>query len=234
QTGVDPDQLSIERLGIEDGRAVLGDARTGADIVLNKLWFNGELRSLLGPAKGEGGFMAEGERYAYRISAARADGDGAAKVKLGLDPSDHPFTIEADGSLRVENGGPAFEGTLAVSRPAGIAPASGRGVAAVPWRATGRVKATTANALFEQLELQYGPETRAIKLSGVAQMKIGKKARLSGILSAREVDLDQTFDLPESIRMLPVAAVRAMAGRVAGAFTPPFPLQLGIGIDSVT
>lgn len=234
RAGIDPDQLSIERLRIEDGRAVLADARSGADVVLDKLWFNGELRSLLGPAKGEGGFTAEGERYGYRISAARPDAEGVAKVKLALDPFEHPLNIEADGSLRVENGGPAFEGTFALSRPAGIAPTSGRGVAAVPWRASGRIKATSASALFEQMEVSYGPEGRAIKLSGVAEMKLGKNARVSSVLSAREVDLDQAFDLPEPVRTLPVAAVRAMAERVAGASRPPFPLQLGIGIDSVT
>jgi uncharacterized protein involved in outer membrane biogenesis len=233
QAGIDPDQLSIERLRVEDGRASLSDARNGAGVVIDKLWFVGELRSLVGPVKGEGGFSAEGERYSYRVSAGRADQDGAVKLRLGLDPSDHPLTIEADGTLRADNGGPAFDGTLALARLAGTAPASGRGIAAVPWRASGRVRATSASALFEQIEVQYGPEERAIKLTGVADVRLGKNPRVSGILSAREVDLDRAFDLPEPARHLPVAAVRAMAETIAGAFKPPFPLQLGIGMDSV-
>src|SRR5262249_37673788 len=107
QGSIDPDQLAIERLRIDDGRAVLTDARKGEGVVLEKLWFKGELRSLFGPAKGEGGFATEGDRYSYRLAAARADGEGT-KVKLGLDPSAHPLTIDADGTLRLENGGPAF------------------------------------------------------------------------------------------------------------------------------
>lgn len=233
QAGVDPDQFSIDRLRIDEGRAVLTDARSGAGTVLENLRFNGELRSLVGPVKGDGGFSVAGEHYSYRFSAGRADSDGA-KLKVGLDPSAHPLTIEADGTLRFENSAPAFDGTFTLSRPAGIAPASGRGVAAVPWRASGRIKASSANALFEQVEVQYGPEGRAIKLSGVAEMKLGKSARLSGVLSAREVDLDQAFDLPEAVRSLPVAAARAMAETMAGHIKPPFPVQLGVGIDSVT
>jgi large subunit ribosomal protein L24 len=233
QAGTDPDQLSIDRLRIEDGRAALSDARNGARVVADKLWFNGELRSLAGPMKGEGGFNAAGEHFSYRVSAGRADEDGAVKLRLGLDPSEHPLTVEADGTLRLQNG-LGFEGTLALTRPAGIAPASGRGVAAVPWRASGRVKATTASALIEQIDVQYGPEERTIKLTGVADIKLGKSPRVSGVLSAREVDLDRAFDLPEPARHLPVAAVRAMAETIAGAFKPPFPLQLGIGMDSVT
>jgi len=232
--GIDPDQLSIERLNVEDGRAALGDARSGAGIVVDKLWFSGELRSLAGPVKGEGGFSADGERYFYRVAAGRADGDGGAKLRLTLDPSEHPVTVEADGTLHLDNRAPGFEGTLALARPAGVAPASGRGVASVPWRATGRVKATTASALVEQIDIQYGPEERAIKLGGVADVRLGKNPRISGVLSAREVDLDRAFDLPEPTRHLPVAAVRAMADVIAGTFKPPFPLQLGIGMDSVT
>jgi uncharacterized protein involved in outer membrane biogenesis len=233
QAGLDPEQLSVDRLRVNEGRAHITDARTGAGVVLDKLSFSGELRSLTGPVKGEGSFDADGERYSYRLSAARAETEGA-KIKLGLDPSAHPFTLDVEGALHWENGGPAFDGTLAVTRPAGVALASGRGVAAVPWRASGRVKATSATALFEQIDVQYGPEGRAIKLSGVAQMKLGKSARLNAILSAREVDLDQAFDLPEGVRNSPVAAARAMADTVTGAFKAPFPVQLGIGIDSVT
>ncbi|HEV3184601.1 MAG TPA: AsmA family protein, partial [Xanthobacteraceae bacterium] len=136
QAGTDPDQLSIDRLRIEGGRAALSDARNGAALVVDKLWFNGELRSLAGPMKGEGGFNAAGERYSYRVSTGRADEDGAVKLRLGLDPSERQLTVEADGTLRLQNG-LGFEGTLALTRPAGVAPASGRGVAAVPWRASG-------------------------------------------------------------------------------------------------
>jgi uncharacterized protein involved in outer membrane biogenesis len=233
QTGLDSEQFSIDRLRLTDGRAIVTDARSGTGIVVEKLSFNGELRSLVGPAKGEGAFNAQGEHYSYRISAGRADADGI-KVKLGVDPSAHPLTIDADGTVRLENGSPAFDGTLTASRPAGIAPASGRGVAAVPWRASGHLKATSANALFEQLDVQYGPEGRAIKLSGVAQIKLGKSAGLSGVLSAREVDLDQAFDLPEKVRGSPAAAARVIAETIVGAFKAPFPVQLGIGIDSAT
>ena len=92
--------MSVERLAVEDGRAVLGDARSGAGVVLDKLWFNGELRSLAGPVKGEGGFSAEGERYFYRATAGRMGEDGAVRLRLALDPSEHPVTVEADGTLR--------------------------------------------------------------------------------------------------------------------------------------
>ena len=43
---IDPDALSISRLHIEDGKVVFSDAASGAKLELDKVWFNGELRSL--------------------------------------------------------------------------------------------------------------------------------------------------------------------------------------------
>ena len=54
-------------------------------------------------------------------------------------------------------------------RPA-VAGADGRGTVAVPWRASAKVKAAPSHALFEQLEYTYGPEARALKLTGTAEL----------------------------------------------------------------
>ena len=158
---------------IEDARLSLHDGASDATLALEGLWFNGDLRSLVGPARGEGGFTAAGERYGYRLSANRLGEDGSLKVRLGLDPSDHPFAIEADGAIRVESGSPRFDGTLTLSRLAAMAGSNGRGSVAVPWRASAKVKAAPDHALFEQLEYTYGPDDRALKLAGTADFHFG-------------------------------------------------------------
>jgi len=234
QAGIDPDQLSIDRLTIEDGRATLADARSGTGLVLEKFWFTGEMRSLAGPVKGDGGFSTNGESYGYRLTAGRASEDGSIKVRVTLDPPSHGLTLEADGAARFDAATPGFEGTLTIARPAGIAAEKGRGVAVAPWRATGRVKATAASALFEQVEFQYGPEERAIKLGGIADIRFGKSPRLNGVLSAREIDLDRALDLSEAVKRQPIAAIRAVLDSFSGTLQIPLPVQLGIGIDSAT
>src|SRR2546421_12200461 len=64
--------LSIQRLDIVDGRALFRDATSDSYAVLEKFQFQGELRSLAGPLKGEGSFLLGGQQYPYRISAGRA------------------------------------------------------------------------------------------------------------------------------------------------------------------
>jgi uncharacterized protein involved in outer membrane biogenesis len=105
--GFDPDRLSIERLNIEDGHAVLVDARSGSRLSLDKLWFNGDMRSLAGPFKGEGAFVIAGDLYAYRIAAGRTE-DGAVKLRLNIDPLDRPLAIEAEGMVAFAGAVPRF------------------------------------------------------------------------------------------------------------------------------
>ena len=227
---INPDSLSIDRLAIEDGRAVVTDKASGMSRVFNELWFNGDVRSLIGPYKGEGGFVVDGDRYGYRLATGRFGEDGI-RVKLGLDP-DWSTTIETDGMLRFDNGAPRFEGALTLARPASTAVDSTP--ANMPWRVTTRVKGTPANALFDRVEFQYGPDDRAIKLTGTAEIKFGKTPRLDGVVSARSVDLDRFLGLPEATRRLPLAVARSFADVFGGALRPSIPVRIGIGIDTMT
>jgi uncharacterized protein involved in outer membrane biogenesis len=231
--GFDPEQFVIDKVAVENGRVSLTDRASGTTLAVEGLWFRGDLRSLLGPAKGEGGFTAAGERYGYRLAASRVGEDGI-KLRLGLDPADRPLAIEADGALKLEENSPRFDGNLTISRLAAAASASGRGSVAVPWRATAKVKVAPDRALFEQLEYTYGPEDRALKLTGTADFRFGKSPRFEGVLSARQADLDRALALPEGSSRLPLPALKAFIEPLAASYRPSFPVRLGIGVDAVT
>jgi hypothetical protein len=49
---------------------------------------------------------------------------------------------------------------VTLSRVVGTAPPGGQVAINDPWRITGKLKATTASALVEQLDVQYGPDVR--------------------------------------------------------------------------
>jgi uncharacterized protein involved in outer membrane biogenesis len=232
--GFDPDQLSFERVVVENGRAVLSDAASGGRLVLDQLSFKGDIRSLLGPFKGEGAFVSSGQLYGYHVAGSRRADDGGMRLRLSVDPSDRPLAIETDGSLWVERDGPRYEGSFVLARPAGMVLSSGRTVANEPWRATSRIKATSAAVLFEQLDIQYGPEDRAIKLAGTANLKFGSKPRFEGVLSARQVDLDRTLVVPDAPRRSPVALLRTMTDTLSDLGPLPLPVKIGIGIDNLT
>src|SRR5262249_37145320 len=83
----DPDQLSFEQVSIENGRAMLSDAASGTRTALEQFWFKGEVRSLIGPFKGEGAFVSAGQLYGYRVAGGRRGDDGGMRLHLNLDPA---------------------------------------------------------------------------------------------------------------------------------------------------
>lgn len=225
--------VAIERLTIEDGRIVLAEGASNSRLVLDKLWFRGQVRSLTGPFRGEGAFVSSGEIYGYKMNAGRLSDDGI-KVKLNIDIAERPLAIEADGLLGFDQAVPRFDGNLSMSRPAGSVKASGKVTSQEPWKLTGKVKASAHSALLEQVEFQYGPEDRAAKLDGAAEIKFGERPRLQGALSARQIDLDRLIATPDVPRRLPAAATQAFAELFSGMMRPSIPVSLTVSVDAVT
>jgi large subunit ribosomal protein L24 len=227
-----PDALAIERLSIEDGKITLADAANGASVTLDKFWFNGEARSLLGPFNGEGAATVGGELYPYRVTAGRYGDDGALKLRVNVDPVAHPLSVQADGTLALAGGAPRFDGTLSLTRPVGI---SSRQAAQVtePWRVNGKIKVTAQSALMENVEFQYGSEEQGLKLNGVADFQFGKRPRFNGVLSGRQIDLDRALLSGDGQRPAPAAALRQLIEWGGAAFRPKIPIQIGVGIDQI-
>ncbi|MFZ0176077.1 MAG: AsmA family protein, partial [Pseudolabrys sp.] len=232
-----PDELSVDRLSIEDGTVTLTDAASGASVTLDRVRFNGEARSLVGPVKGEGAVTIAGQLYPYRIALGRLSEEGSFKLHLNVDPVDRALSIEADGALALAAGEPRFDGVLSLSRPVGIG-TRGAGQSAQtltqPWRVSGKVKASGQSALMENVEFQYGSDEQGFKLGGVAAFRFGAQPHLDSVLSGRQIDLDRAISGTEAVRQPPAAAIRKLAELGSAAFRTSLPIQIGVGIDQVT
>jgi large subunit ribosomal protein L24 len=98
---------------------------------------------------------------------------------------------------------------------------------------TGRIKADRSAALFDQIEFQYGPDNRAIKLRGTADLALGNTPELAIALSAMQVDLDRVLALPDDVRRRPLdAVVNALAQSATGIRQLPIPVRVGISIEN--
>jgi hypothetical protein len=231
--GFDAGALAVDHLHIEDARLTLVHAASNRRFTFDKLWFDGEVRSLAGSFRGEGAFVSDKDLYGYRISATRQD-SGAIRMRFNLDPSERALTAEGEGLLSLDGHAPKFDGGVTFVRPVGTVLASGRAVVNEPWRLTARVKANAAAALFEQIEFQYGPEDRALKVGGTAELKLGQRARLDGVLSASQLDVDRLIAAPGQARRAPLAAVRTFVESFGGALSAQLPMKVGFSADSVT
>ena len=229
-----PDFVSISRLEIEDGRVTLSDASSGARLLLRKLDFKGDLRSLPGPFRGEGNFVAGDELFGYRISGNRTDDNNGLKLRLGIDPSNHPLTAEIEGALNVQRGVPSFQGTFTLERPVGAALANGVRVVNDPLRLTGKVQATPAAAKLDEVQLQYGPDDRPINLTGKAEVMFGAHPHLNGTVSSRQINLDRALAAPDVTHRPPFVMLKDFAEVLVAAVKPPLPMTADIAVDALT
>jgi uncharacterized protein involved in outer membrane biogenesis len=232
--GFDLDGVSIERLQIQDGRAVLADGASDARVVLDKLDFKGELRSLAGPVKGAGSFVVGEQRYPYRLSTSHIANDGGMKVRLAVDPDDHSLTAEADITIWNDAAKPRFDGSIQFARPVGRAPTGADALIVDSWRVSSRIKGDSTAAVFEQIEFQYGPDDRAIKLKGSANVTFGRQPQLNGALTSSQIDVDRVLALPDAARRRPLGGVRALAEFALAAARLPMPVTLRIGVENIT
>ena len=232
-----PDYLSINRLRIEDGTITLTNAGNDGSITFGRVSFNGEVRSLVGPMKGEGSATVSGKLYPYRVTTNRLSDDGSMRVRVSVDSADYPLSIEAEGAIAVVAREPSFDGTLNLLRPVGIAarnPAEPADALTQPWRIGGKIKATGKSALMENVEFQYGSEEQGFKLTGVADLKFGRNPRFQGVLSGRQIDVDRVVSGSGGAGQSPVVIMRKFAELGTAAFRTTMPMQLGLGIDLVT
>ena len=218
----------MDRISIEDGRVTLADGRSGGTVTLEKLAFRGELRSLAGPAKGDGTFVVAGEPYAYRLSTNRPAADGAVRLRLTVDTADQPRLADVDGSIWIERSVPHFDANLQWAH------GFGRSSTGEPFRVTGHVRGTSAAVAVDKIELQYGPEDRAVRLHGDANLTLGQNPLLSAMLSATQIDLDRLGMLPEAARRKPLAVLHSLGERWSSLQQFPIPVRLAISVDAVT
>ena len=218
--------LAIDRVNLT-GRVALHDAASRSTLELNDIAFSGDVRGLAGSVRGNGNFTVSGTRYPFRVSSSQDA--GGARVRLTLDPGLHGWTVDLDGALAFEARVPHFDGAMTVTRsaPDGTAPDS-----VTPWRLTTKLKADPVKASLAQLEVSYGHDDAAMKLTGLADFRFGAKPMLQALLSAKQLDADKLLakqsGSAEPVQMMP--GLRALLAALPQA---PLPSRIDINTERI-
>jgi hypothetical protein len=218
--------LAIDRLNLT-GRIALHDVANRSTLELNDIAFSGDVRSLAGSIRGDGNFMLSGTRYPFRVSSGQGPDGNGTRVHLNIDPGQRPLAIDLDGILNFDARAPRFEGAMTLVAPPGQ---KGKGNDP-PWRIGAKVKADYSAARLEQVEVSFGPEERALKLSGNGDLRFGAAPLLRAALSARQLDADRFFSRDNAVE--PVRALPAL--RALGTIVPhlPIPAQIELASEQV-
>ncbi len=218
--------LAIERVNLT-GRIALHDAASRSTLELNDIAFSGDVRSLAGSVRGDGGFSANGVRYPFRVSSGPSADGSATRLHLNIDPGERAILADLEGVLAFDNRLPKFDGALTLAVPPPKKPGE---AGPMPWKLTTKLRADPAGAKFEQVDASFGPEDTALKLGGVGDLRFGASPLLRAVLSARQVDADKLTakDDAEPRRILP--ALRAGLAAIPQA---PIPAQIEFNSDQI-
>ncbi len=229
--------LAIDRLNLT-GRVALHDAASRGTLELSDIAFSGDVRSLAGSVRGDGNFTLSGTRYPFRVSSGRTPDGGGARVHLNIDPGASPLAIDLDGVLSFEARAPRFEGALvlasaAENRSNDSTSRASRTQNRTPWRISAKLKADPAAAHFEQLEASYGPDETALKLAGLADLRLGASPLLHAVITARQFDADRFAGKGDDKAAEPVRLLPALRALLAAIPQAPIPAQIEFGTEQI-
>jgi large subunit ribosomal protein L24 len=214
--------LAIDRLNLT-GRVALHDAASRGSLELNDIAFSGDVRSLAGAIRGDGNFKLAGVYYPFRVSSGQGPDGNGTRIHLNIDPGQRPLSADLDGVLNFDARAPRFEGAVTLAAPAGPK-GSGDVASTPPWRIAAKVKADYSTARLDAIEMSYGAEDRALKLSGSGDLRFGAQPLLHAALMARQLDADKLIagdnkdKATEPVRVLP--ALRALLSGIPQAAIP--------------
>jgi large subunit ribosomal protein L24 len=213
--------LAIDRLNLT-GRVALHDAASHGTIELNDIAFSGDVRSLAGSVRGDGGFSLGGVRYPFRVSSSAAPDGNGTRLHLNVDPGERALTADLEGVLGFDAGrAPRFDGALTLATPPAVKTDAKSVAGATPWRVSAKVKADPAGATLEQVETSYGAEERALKLSGIGDIRFGAQPLLHATLSARQLDADRMVEKDNDKTAEPIRLLPGLRALIAAMPQPP-------------
>ena len=110
-----PTGLAVSQLTVDDGSLDILDRGADRTLRLTDLDLKGEARSLTGPFRLEGEVESGGRRYGLRLNLAKA-GAEPARLRLIADDRSRPLTLDLDGTFRLDQGTPRYDGRAALTR----------------------------------------------------------------------------------------------------------------------
>lgn len=184
---LNPDDLSIERLSVQDGRISIDDTASGRQYSLENVNFSLEARSLFGPYKIDGGVLFEDVPLTVQIGTGIYRADEGLQVKIKAIPATLPMEFAFDGVARSDTGKLTYAGSVNAKR------VFEEDADAVPVRIGAKFELDATRFAATELDVTIGPDDRALRLEGETNVKLGETTEFSADLLAKQIDLDRAL-----------------------------------------
>lgn len=231
---VNPDRISLERLEIVEGEAIVTDRRTGRTWNIQDLDGVIEATSLLGPARAEASLAIDGEPVAVKAVLGRIAPNNAVTAKLAIGSPNYPVTLTTDGTLHFGGGeSPKYVGVATVE---GV-PAKRKQEPRSPWadfRASGPFELVSTALAVEDLQISYGALERPLILQASGRLDFDREPSFDLSVRARQIDIDRALGSGAAEESVGIeTAVGALLKALSDAPLPPMPGKLNLQAQGV-
>ncbi len=108
-TPFDPGNVTIEKLTVTEGQVRIEHAASGRTHLLTEINTDVSATTIAGPWRITGSMRLDGALTDFDLSTGRLDETGGMRVRVRAKPQRYPFSIETDGTARLDLGSPKYE-----------------------------------------------------------------------------------------------------------------------------
>ncbi|MGH6926552.1 MAG: AsmA family protein [Propylenella sp.] len=230
---LDPDRISLERLQIVEGTAVIDDSANGRSWQADDINAVIEATTLLGPGKIEANLALDGEPLAVRANFGRVTDLSSVTMNLLVSSPNLPVTLSTDGTLHFSaETPPSYEGLATIE---GVQPESEDAPRSrwADFRASGAFSMEPADLTIEEMQISYGAMERPLVIEASGQVAFGNRPRFDISLGARQIDLDRTLGGGEGTPFAIETALASLVELLPRAAPPPLPGSLRLEAQGV-
>lgn len=231
--GLDTDRISLERLEIVEGSAVISDSANERSWQADSIDAVLEASTLLGPGRVSANLVLDGTPVEVGAGFGRfASGDagGAVSMNLWVTSPIVPVTLSAEGLVAVADDDPfRYEGSATIegAQPLGEdAPPSGW----ADFRASGDFAVQLTDLSIDGVQISYGATERPLIVEATGRLGFGEKPSFDLTLSARQIDVDRMLAGGEGGPATIHEALGSLATRLPRV--PPPPLDGVLHLDA--
>ena len=230
---IDPERISLERLEIIDGTALITDSQAGRSWQAEDIDALMEAGSLMGPGRIDAKLVFDGEPLEVQAGFGRITADAGVAAKISVKSPDYPVTLQADGTLFVsERAPPRYEGTATVE---GVAPTDDDAPRS-PWadfRASGPFAIEPSALAIDEVQISYGAIERPLILQASGRIDFGARPHFDLSVGARQIDVDRTLGGGAENPVAIEDAFAAFLAALRDVPRPPFPGRLHVDAQGV-
>lgn len=205
--------IAIEKLTVTEGEVTIVHRAGAREHALTEI--NAELsaRSLTGPWRVEGSLRFDGRAVALSVSTGAVAEDGSMRLRIHAEPAAQPVLVDADGSVRLENGAPRYGGQFRITERQAAKAAK---PPAMPGpRVSGRFALDHRQLVVESFLLETGPLDNPYSAEGKGLIAFGAEPRFSLTADGAQVRFDEPagaggggLSFAERMRLLEDALLR--------------------------